>query len=216
DALLDIGIAHFHDRALAELLLDLGERGLEGLRLVLVHPGGFRGGAGDDLEHLIIPLVGCGYGPEIRRRQAHGVSYRVRRASPAMTPKISMRPRGRMTGYALFAGFSTNSLRSFARYFTVNSLSTMAMTISPTFALGCTSTTRRSPSWMPASIIESPFTRTSAVLEGTFTSQSSSVMRSYPSEMAGLGRPAWTLESARRRSKKRPPGFNCRSGVQSR
>ena len=32
------------------------------------------------------------------------------------------------------------------------------------------STTIRSPSWMPASIIESPFTRTSEVLDGTRTS----------------------------------------------
>ena len=48
----------------------------------------------------------------------------------------------------------------------MNSLSTIATTISPTLALGCCSTTSRSPSWMPASIIESPFTRTSDVFEG--------------------------------------------------
>jgi hypothetical protein len=67
------------------------------------------------------------------------------------------------------AGFSTKPSFSLSRYFTVNSLSTIATTISPTLAFGCCSTTSRSPSWMPASIMESPFTRTSEVFEGTRT-----------------------------------------------
>jgi hypothetical protein len=34
---LDLGLAHFHDRALAELLFDLGQGGGERLALVVVH-----------------------------------------------------------------------------------------------------------------------------------------------------------------------------------
>jgi len=57
DALVHFGVAHLHDGALAELLLDLRQRRLEGLGLVLVHFGGVRG-AGDDFEHLNYPIVG--------------------------------------------------------------------------------------------------------------------------------------------------------------
>src|SRR5450631_2970959 len=101
DALFDIGIAQLHDRALAELLLDLGKRGRQGLRLVFVHFGGFGVAAGgDDFEHVNLSHLNMfvGHVFEASRSQAHGMSYRVRRASPAMTPKISSRPRGRITG----------------------------------------------------------------------------------------------------------------------
>ena len=37
EVVLDLGLAHFHDRALAELLFDLRERGGERLALVVVH-----------------------------------------------------------------------------------------------------------------------------------------------------------------------------------
>ncbi len=56
DALLDVLVAHAHDRALAELAFDLGERGLQGLRLVLVHLGGFGSAGGDDFEHWNYPI----------------------------------------------------------------------------------------------------------------------------------------------------------------
>ena len=60
DGLVHVGIAHLHDRALAELLLDLRERGRERLRFVLVHPaGGFFLGAADDFEHLNYPISDC-------------------------------------------------------------------------------------------------------------------------------------------------------------
>src|SRR3989304_2625388 len=56
--------------------------------------------------------------------------------------------------------------RSLSRVFSVNSLSTMATTMSPTLARLRFSTTATSPSWMPASIIESPLTGISVVSAG--------------------------------------------------
>ena len=52
----DLAVGQAHDRALAELLLDLRERGLEGLGFVLVHLGGFGGRGGDDFEHVDYPM----------------------------------------------------------------------------------------------------------------------------------------------------------------
>jgi hypothetical protein len=56
DGLVHVRIAHLHDRALAELLLDLRKRGCERLRLVVVHLGGVVLRAGDDFEHLNYPI----------------------------------------------------------------------------------------------------------------------------------------------------------------
>ncbi len=46
EVVLDLGIAHFHDRSLAELLFDLRQCGGEGLALVVVHRGSRKKGVG--------------------------------------------------------------------------------------------------------------------------------------------------------------------------
>ncbi len=99
-------------------------------------------------------------GRGVRRRR-----YSLR-TSPTITPKISSAPSGRITGYALFSGLRMKFPRSRSSVLSVNCPSTMAMTMSPRLADAVFSTTTRSPSSMPASIIESPLTRTSTVCDG--------------------------------------------------
>jgi hypothetical protein len=55
DGAVHVRVAHAHDRALAELLLDLREGGRQRLGLVFVHLGCFRG-TGDDFEHFDYPI----------------------------------------------------------------------------------------------------------------------------------------------------------------
>src|SRR3569833_2621660 len=137
------------------------------------------------------------------------------RNCPTTTPKISSSPLGRITGYARLAGRSTYLPFSLSRYFKVNSLLTMAITMSPTLASPRFSTTTTSSACMPAPFMESPFTVISTVFDGCATRYSSMVSVSCKWSDAGCGNPACTL-SYMRRSKKRLPGRSRLSGVDSR